>query len=85
MLSKTDHVDYWKQSSADSWETASYLYEGKKYLKPSFYFALLLKILKARWVKDNVNNFPPAFTTYILYTQKLRWNLMLNPLTSLPQ
>ena len=92
MLSKSDHINYWKQSSADSWETAAYLYDGKKYPEALFLFCLAIeKILKAQWVKDNVNNFPPrihdlhslyAETTLELDAESLdflstinRWNI----------
>lgn len=60
MLSNNEHIDYWKQTANDSWETAEYLYNGKRYAEALFLFCLAIeKWLKAYWVKDNVNNYPP--------------------------
>jgi HEPN domain-containing protein len=60
MLSKQEHIDYWKQTAADSWETAEYLYKGKKFVESLFLFCLAIeKWLKAHWVKSNINNYPP--------------------------
>ncbi|MBA2760832.1 MAG: HEPN domain-containing protein [Segetibacter sp.] len=37
-----------------------YLYNGKRYAESLFLFCLAVeKWLKAQWVKDNVNNYPP--------------------------
>lgn len=60
MLSKEDHIEYWKKSANDSWETANYLKDGRKYSEALFLYCLAIeKYLKAHWVKDNKNNFPP--------------------------
>jgi hypothetical protein len=31
MLTKNDHITYWRQTANDSWQTAVYLYEGKRF------------------------------------------------------
>jgi HEPN domain-containing protein len=60
MLSKEDHISYWKQTASDSWETAEYLYGGKKFTEALFMYCLAIeKWLKAKWVKDNASNYPP--------------------------
>ena len=71
MLSKKEHVDYWKQTANDSWETAEYLYGGRKFPEALFLFCLAIeKWLKAHWVKDNINNLPPRIhDLYTLYSE----------------
>lgn len=60
MFTKQEHINYWKQTGNDSWETAEYLLQGKKYPEALFMYCLAIeKWMKACWVKDNVNNFPP--------------------------
>lgn len=71
MLTKAKHIDFWKQSANDSWETAVYLFEGSKYPEALFLFCLAIeKLLKAHWVKDNINNHPPRIhDLHSLYTE----------------
>ena len=60
MFSKNDHIKYWRQTGLDSWDTATYLSNGKKFPEALFLFCLAIeKLLKANWVKDNINNYPP--------------------------
>ena len=60
MLSKEQHIAYWKKSGQESWETASYLLEGKRNVDALFMFCLAVENwLKAYWVNDNQNNYPP--------------------------
>ncbi|MDQ3845669.1 MAG: HEPN domain-containing protein [Bacteroidota bacterium] len=60
MLTKQEYINYWLQTARDSWDTAEYLYKGKKFPEALFLFCLAIeKWLKAHWVKDNVNNYPP--------------------------
>lgn len=60
MLSKEDHINYWRQTATDSWETAEYLYDGRKFSEALFMYCLAIeKWLKAKWVKDNPGNYPP--------------------------
>lgn len=60
MLTKEDHINYWKQTADDSWESAEYLLNGKKFPEALFMYCLAIeKWLKAKWVKDNVDNYPP--------------------------
>jgi HEPN domain-containing protein len=59
-MTKEEHIDWWKSSSNDNWETAIYLKNGRQNLFALFAFHLVLeKLLKAHWVKDNVSNHPP--------------------------
>ena len=60
MMTKEDHIAWWKSSSEDNWETAIYLKNGRQNLFALFAFHLVIeKLLKAHWVKDNVSNQPP--------------------------
>lgn len=60
MFAKQDYINYWKQTGLDSWDTAEYLYGGKKFPEALFLFCLAIeKWLKAHWVKDNIDSYPP--------------------------
>ena len=60
MMSKEEHIAWWKRSSDENWETAIYLKNGRQNLFALFAFHLVVeKLLKAHWVKDNVSNHPP--------------------------
>ena len=60
MMTKEDHIAWWKSSSDDNWETAIYLKNGRQNLFALFAFNLVVeKLLKAHWVKENVSNHPP--------------------------
>ena len=60
MMSKEEHIAYWKETAETDWDTAVYLYNGAKFHMALFMFHLVLeKLMKAHWVKDNINNIPP--------------------------
>ena len=76
MLTKRDHIDYWKKTAEDSWETADYLLKGKKFPEALFFYCPAIeKWLKAHWVKDNVDNYPPRI--HDLYSLYAETNLQL--------
>lgn len=60
MLTKEGHIDYWKREADRNWETALYLKNGSQRVMALFMLHLIVeKLLKAHWVKDNVDNQPP--------------------------
>ena len=60
MTDKEKQLKYWKDTAIDDLESIDYLFEGKKYVQALFFAHLALeKILKALWVKNNKENFPP--------------------------
>jgi hypothetical protein len=60
VLSKEEHIDYWKRTDQDSWDTALYLQQGKRNVEAFFMYCLSIeKLLKANWVLDNAGNYPP--------------------------
>src|ERR1035437_9045398 len=59
-MTKKEHINYWKESALQDFETAQVLYNGKRYMMCLFVCHLAIeKLLKANWVKANVDNFPP--------------------------
>lgn len=59
-MTKEDHIAYWKQTAADSWDSAEYLVKGKHYSEALFMYCLAIKKwLKAKWIADNPSNYPP--------------------------
>lgn len=71
MRTKEEHVQFWKQTAGDSWESADYLVKGKRYPEALFMYCLAIeKWLKAKWVKDNPGNYPPRIhDLHTLYSE----------------
>jgi HEPN domain-containing protein len=59
-MNKKEHIEWWKNEALRNWETAIYLLKGKQNVFALFAFHLTIeKLLKAIWVKDNIENTPP--------------------------
>ncbi len=59
-MNKKEHIDWWKKEALRNWETSIYLMNGKQNVFALFTFHLTIeKLLKAIWVKDNIENTPP--------------------------
>jgi HEPN domain-containing protein len=59
-LTKQEHIKYWVETAEKDWDAVQGMYEVKTYLHALFFAHLVLeKLLKAHWVKDNEENFPP--------------------------
>jgi HEPN domain-containing protein len=60
MLKKEQHIDFWRKTGLDDWDTAEYNMKGKRNTAALFFFHLCVeKLLKAAWVRSNVGNTPP--------------------------
>jgi HEPN domain-containing protein len=73
-LTKQDHITYWLKGSDESWQGAILLLEGKQFTLAAFCFHLTIeKLLKANWVKNNEENYPPRIhnLTYLHNEAKL--------------
>lgn len=59
-MNKNDHIKWWTNEALRNWETAIYLMKGKQSVFALFAFHLTIeKLIKAIWVKDNIENAPP--------------------------
>ncbi|MEK7257247.1 MAG: HEPN domain-containing protein [Bacteroidota bacterium] len=59
-MNKQDQIDFWKISAGKSLTPAKSLFETGNYVACLFFLHLSLEqLLKAHWVKDNVDNVPP--------------------------
>jgi HEPN domain-containing protein len=59
-MSLQDHVRYWVDSANADWSASQSLLENKHLLHAMFFIHLSLeKLLKANWVLDNGESFPP--------------------------
>ena len=59
-LTKQEHITYWVETADKDWAAIQTMYKAKTYLHALFFAHLVLeKLLKAHWVKDNEENFPP--------------------------
>ena len=59
-MNKQEHINWWVEESDRNWQTATFNREGKQNVFSLFAYHLCVeKLLKAVWIKDNVDNFPP--------------------------
>lgn len=59
-MNKQDYIQYWQKTAEKDWIAVEHLYEKGDYLQSLFFAHLVLeKLLKAHWVKDNADDFPP--------------------------
>ena len=59
-MNKLEHINWWIEEADRNWETATFNREGKQNVFSLFAYHLCVeKLLKAVWIKDNVDNFPP--------------------------
>ena len=59
-MNKQEHIDWWVAESDRNWQTAIFNKDGKQNVFSLFAFHLCVeKLLKAVWIKDNTDNFPP--------------------------
>jgi HEPN domain-containing protein len=70
-MDKKQFIDWWKNEALKNLETAIYLMKGKQNVFALFTFHLTIeKLLKAHWVKDNIDNSPPrTHDLSLLYNQ----------------
>jgi HEPN domain-containing protein len=59
-MDKNDHINYWLETAKHDLDVAESLFNIGKYDYCLFIGHLILeKVLKAFWVRDNTDNFPP--------------------------
>ncbi|MDX1912615.1 MAG: HEPN domain-containing protein [Saprospiraceae bacterium] len=69
-MDKNDYIAYWKSTAEKDWEAVGHLFEKGDYLHALFFGHLVLeKLLKAHYVKDNVDNFPPRTHNLLLLSE----------------
>jgi len=55
-----EHIQYWVRSSNEDWEASHFLLKGNHMVHAMFFIHLTLeKLLKANWILDNGETFPP--------------------------
>jgi HEPN domain-containing protein len=55
-----EHILYWKNSSVSDWDAAESLLSARYVVQALFFFHLSVeKLLKANWILDNEESFPP--------------------------
>ncbi|MBI5472200.1 MAG: HEPN domain-containing protein [Ignavibacteriae bacterium] len=59
-MTKQDHIRYWLNEAADDWESAQVNFQNARFNWSLFIGHLTLeKVLKALWIKNNSENYPP--------------------------
>lgn len=76
-MKKEEHISYWKNMALCDWESVIALYKSKQNMLSLFFAHLVIeKLLKAHFVKDNIENTPPF--THNLETIYNQTNLELD-------
>lgn len=66
-MNKSDYITYWKTTANKDWDAVGHLFEKGDYLHALFFTHLVIeKLLKAHFVKDNENDFPPRTHNLLL-------------------
>ena len=80
-MNKTDHIQYWKRTAADSWTTTEALFSTERYVASVFWLHLTLeKLLKAHWVRDNTTDIPPRVHNLLFLLGQTSLNLTTDEL-----
>ena len=76
MLTKQEHIDYWVKTANRDWLAALDLLASKNYLQALFWGHLVLeKLVKAHWIKDNLENTPTKTHHLVNLAQKTKLDL----------
>jgi HEPN domain-containing protein len=60
MMTKNDHINFWKAQADDDWAAVDTLFRGRNYLQCLFFAHLVIeKLCKALWIMHNQENVPP--------------------------
>jgi HEPN domain-containing protein len=78
-MNKTDYINYWKKTAADSWLSTQALFMATRYVESVFWAHLTLeKLLKAHWVKDNSANIAPRIHNLVRLLDETNLILEIN-------
>ncbi|MEO5571115.1 MAG: HEPN domain-containing protein [Bacteroidia bacterium] len=76
MANKEILIQYWKDGAEESWESAQTLIAGSRYVMALFCWHLCIeKLLKAHWVKDNEDDYPPRIHNLTILHDQTKLNL----------
>lgn len=72
-MTKPEHIAFWIASSVKDWEVAGNLFEKNNFPQALFFGHLTLeKLLKAHWVKDNIEDYPPRIHNLIRLSNQIQ-------------
>src|ERR1700733_11066789 len=72
MMTKQEHISWWKLTASKDWEAVYSLLKGKNYVQALFWAHLVLeKLLKAHWINDNKEDNPPKTHNLIKLTEQV--------------
>ena len=81
MLNKSEHIQFWKESAQEDWETAIVLQNNKRFGFCLFSLHLVIeKLLKAIWIKESINNTPPFTHDLVRLCEECNLSLSLEQL-----
>ena len=75
-MDKNEHIKYWLSSALRDWDVALDLVKTKRYMYAMFFAHLVVeKLLKAHWVKEHEENYPPRLHNLNALYDKLNFEL----------
>ena len=70
-MTKLDRIEFWKFNVEKNWIAVEILFEKGSYPEVLFFAHLVLeKLLKAHWVKDNIDDFPPRIHSLVRLSER---------------
>lgn len=77
-MEKNEHIKYWLISALRDWDVTLDLVKSRRYTYALFFAHLVIeKLLKAHWVKEHEDNFPPRLHNLNALYDKLKFELPL--------
>ena len=84
-MGKNDHVNYCVNSALRDWEVAHDLVKAGRYMYALFFAHLTIeKLLKAHWVKEHEESYPPHLYNLTALYDQINLNLESNFTDELP-
>lgn len=84
-MEKNEHINYWVNSALRDWEVVHDLVAAGRYMYALFFAHLTVeKLLKAHWVKEHDQSYPPPLHNLTALYDHIKLNLGSNFTDELP-
>jgi HEPN domain-containing protein len=84
-MEKNEHINYWVNSALRDWEVVHDLVAAGRYMYALFFAHLTVeKLLKAHWVKEHEESYPPLLHNLTALYDQIKLNLGSNFTDELP-
>ena len=75
-MTKLEHIEYWTIGAEKNWVAVHALFDKGSYPEALFFAHLVLeKLLKAHWVQDSVEDYPPRIHNLVRLSEQTNLNI----------